>query len=467
MIPTPGYEEKARQAGSRRITILTILLALVATFGSGCASYHRYRPTAVEYSGISKKGEDLGDMTDAAVVSYADRVRDTLRKRFHIARITRQTSSTAQILLAGVAGIAAAFTFGATTVVSLAAGSVAMPQLAENFDAGGRAVAYQQAVAKISVAENAYFRARAGRSPVVPDNVLTVEGALLYEAINGATDAVELFQAGMLPTFDQMRRAEALELQRMAARRTGGGRVDGGETGASDIGSEPRPPKPPVDPLDSRRKKLLSRVAELKSGEAGNVLQELNLSVPPNDQDARNQLRFEIEAATDPLLGRIENAMRFSDNTQRKREELVQLIKKLHDGQAAAILLALNRGAPAADKEARVSLKVLISNADSKLLAEIESQVRNPPSVPDVDFVGPSPTPTPESTLTAAEEQALREQLVQEIKPFDLGRANLVLDGIGKTRQTNEKAAQLEIKKSISEANGPALIELRRLIRGS
>jgi hypothetical protein len=34
------------------------------------------------------------------------------------------------------------------------------------------------------------------------------------------------------------------------------------------------------------------------------------------------------------LLGRIENAMRFSDNTQRKREELVQLIKKLHDGQA-------------------------------------------------------------------------------------------------------------------------------------
>ena len=74
-----------------------------------------------------------------------------------------------------------------------------MPQLAETFDAGGRALAYQQAVAKISAAENAYFRARVGRSPVVPDNVLTVDGALLYEAINGATDAVELFQAGMLP----------------------------------------------------------------------------------------------------------------------------------------------------------------------------------------------------------------------------------------------------------------------------
>ena len=199
------------------------------------------------------------------------------------------------------------------------------------------------------------------------------------------------------------------------------------------------------------------------------VLQELNFPVPPNDQDARDQLGFQIESATDPLLGRIENAMMKGDlpgpNLQRKREELVQLIKKLRDGQAAAILLALNRGAPAADKEAQLSLKVLITNADSKLLAEIESQVRNPPPGPDADFI--SPSPTPELTLTPADEQALREQLIQEIKPFDLHRANLVLDGIGKTRQTNEKAAQLEIKKSISEANGPALIELSRLIRGS
>ena len=115
-----GYQEKTRRVRSRRVTILTTLLVLVATFvGSGCASYHRYRPTAVEYSGISKKGKDLGDMTDAAVVSYADRARDNLRKRFHIARIARQTSSTAQILLAGVAGIAAAFTFGATASLSL------------------------------------------------------------------------------------------------------------------------------------------------------------------------------------------------------------------------------------------------------------------------------------------------------------------------------------------------------------
>jgi hypothetical protein len=238
MIPPLVYQEKTRQVSSWRTTILTILLVLVATFvGSGCASYHRYRPTVVEYSGISGKGKDFGDMTDAAVVSYADRVRDTLRKRFHIARIARQSSSTAQVLLAGVAGIAAAFTAGATTVVSLTAGSVAMPQVAETFDAGARALAYQQAVAKISAAENAYFRARVGRYPVVPDNVLTVEGALLLEAINGATDAVELFQAGMLPTLEQMQRAEAPELKQRADGRTG-------ETLPETSGVETPPPTP-------------------------------------------------------------------------------------------------------------------------------------------------------------------------------------------------------------------------------
>jgi type IV secretory pathway VirB3-like protein len=218
MIGPLGCEQKTRRAARRWITLFATLIVLIALFlGCGCASYHRYRPTPEEYSGISREGKDLGDMTDAAVVAYADRVRDTLRKRFHIARITRQSSSTAQVLLAGVAGIAAAFTAGATVVVSLAAGSVAMPQVAEIFDAGSRAVAYQQAVAKISAAENAYFRARAGRPPVVPKDVLTIDGALLYEAINGATDAVELFQAGMLPTLEQMQRAEAIELQRRAA----------------------------------------------------------------------------------------------------------------------------------------------------------------------------------------------------------------------------------------------------------
>jgi hypothetical protein len=218
----PGDEVETRQIGNRRITFLATLLLVAATFAwSGCASYHRFRPTPVEYSGVSREGKDLGDMTDAAVVSYADRVQDILRKRFHISRIARETSSTMQVLLAGAAGISAAFTAGATAVAGMAFGSAVMPQVGGIFDTGARAVAYEQAVAKISVAENAYFKVRAGRSPVVPSNALTVEGALLYEAVNGATDAVELFQAGMLPTLEQMKRANAGELQVRAALRTG------------------------------------------------------------------------------------------------------------------------------------------------------------------------------------------------------------------------------------------------------
>ena len=217
-----GDRKKAWEAASRQATILTTLLLLAAMFAlSGCASYHRFRPTPVEYSGVSREGKDLGDMTDAAVVSYADRVQDILRKRFHISRIARETSSTMQVLLAGAAGISAAFTAGATAVAGMAFGSAVMPQFGGIFDTSARAAAYEQAVAKISVAENAYFKVRAGRSPVVPSNALTVEGALLYEAVNGATDAVELFQAGMLPSLEQMKRANADELQQRAALRTG------------------------------------------------------------------------------------------------------------------------------------------------------------------------------------------------------------------------------------------------------
>jgi hypothetical protein len=330
-----GYQEKTRQANRRRITLLAILLALVATWaGPGCASYHRYRPTAVEHSGISRAGENLGDMTDAAVVSYADRVRDTLRKRFHIARIARQTSSTAQILLAGAAGIAAAFTAGATAVVSLAAGSVAMPQVAENFDAGGRAVAYQQAIEKISAAENAYFRARAGRSPIVPNNVLTVEGALLYEAINGATDAVESFQAGMLPTLEQLQRAEALELKRRAARRAGvtlpeiapsiqtlptpfpTPRPTPTATPRPTPTPTPRPtptatPKPtptatptPAPTLHERRKALIERIAQLSEAQRKFLIDRYQpipgTPIPDDPRAQQKQLQIIIRKVTDP-----------------------------------------------------------------------------------------------------------------------------------------------------------------------
>ena len=394
-----GSNEKVSEVGSPRATILTTLLLVAATFAwSGCASYHRFRPTPVEYSGVSREGKDLGDMTDAAVVSYADRVQDTLRKRFHISRIARETSSTMQVLLAGAAGISAAFTAGATAVAGMAFGSAVMPQLGGVFDTGARAAAYQQAVAKISAAENAYFRIRAGRSPVVPSNVLTVEGALLYEAVNGATDAVELFQAGMLPTLDQLQRAEALELRRRAALRTGeasrsaGPIGGGGSNRASDIGKPKLSATPrknfnassESDSLKMRRDKLSPQVDKLPRGAAAIVIQQPTMG----DATARGYLQGLIEHANDPLLKGLEQKVQEqlsesatilpdqrSDSTlASRREKLAQEIDQLPEGAAARILQPAGVP-PLDDATARIRLGEMAKDAEDPLLADLERKV--------------------------------------------------------------------------------------------
>jgi hypothetical protein len=394
-----GYGEKALEAANREASMLTTLLLVAATFAlTGCASYHRFRPTPVEYSGVSREGKDLGDMTDAAVVSYADRVQDTLRKRFHISRVAREASSTMQVLLAGAAGISAAFTAGATAVAGMAFGSAVMPQLGGIFDTGARAIAYQQAVAKISVAENAYFRIRAGRSPVVPSNVLTVEGALLYEAVNGATDAVELFQAGMLPTLDQLQRAEALELRRRAAIRTGeskrstGPIEDGGRGRESDIGNPKPGPAPQKnakagsesESLKMRREKLVPQVGKLPGGAAAIIIQQPTME----DANARGYLQGLIEHANDPLLKRLEQKVQEqmtesatilpdqrSDATlASRREKLAQEIDQLPAGAAARILQPA--GTPPFDDEtARIRLGEMAKDAEDPLLADLERKV--------------------------------------------------------------------------------------------
>ena len=157
----------------------------------------------------------------------------------------------------------------------------------------------------------------------------------------------------------------------MAARRTGGGRVDGGETGASDIGSEPRPPKPPVDPLDSRRKKLLSRVAELKSGKQVTFCKSSTFGSAERSGCAQStQIRDRGSNRSFARPDRECNEV-FRQHAE-KTGGARAVDKEAPRWAGAAILLALNRGAPRADKKRELS-KVLISNADSKLLAEIES----------------------------------------------------------------------------------------------
>ncbi len=300
-----------------------LVLLAVGFLGTGCANYHRFRPTVVEHAGISARAGNTGDMNDAAVVSYADQTRDILRKRFHIARNVRQTSSTAQVLLAGAAGLAGAFQAGTSTIVALASGSAALPQVGDVFDTGNRANAYQQAVAKISEAEDAYFKLRAGMRPVVPDNTLTIEGALLLEAVNGATDAVELFQAGMLPTLDQLRRAEGLELRRRASLKESR-TSSGGGSPVSSGGESPRrttrPPPPKEDDsmkvaaLEARRDSLCRLVDTLPSGTSAKFLNP-DAASALDDAIARQRLKELIKSAEDPLLQHLETTVRTAATT--------------------------------------------------------------------------------------------------------------------------------------------------------
>lgn len=405
-----------------------ILVVLAAGFlVSGCASYHRFRPTAVEHAGISARGRDTGDMTDAAVVSYADHTRDILRKRFHIARNVRQTASTAQVALAGAAGLAGAFQAGATTIATLGMGSAGIPQLGEVFGSGNRAIAYQQAVAKISEAEDAYFKLRAGMRPVVPDNALTIEGALLLEAVNGATDTVELFQAGMLPSLDQMRRAEGLELRRRATlkeSRGGSGSSGTGGGGQANNGNT-RPSKPPQRPpivedpiqlasLEARRDNLSRLVDSLPTGAAAKILQP-NAAAVLDDAIARQRLKDLIKASEDPLLQHLETTLRTA---------------------AAA--------SPAAPSVAVPAPKTLVP-------------VATPAPIP-------SATPIPVNPAPSATLAARRIALAEKIAQFPEGSAAKIVQP-KKPQNLDDATAKKLLTDMANDAEDPLLAELEKKVR--
>src|SRR5690242_17493483 len=97
----------------------TIVLFLGVSLLSGCAS-QRYEPTI---SQLAKR--DGTGITDHQIWEHAETVARALEQRGQTARIARETSSTTQIILAGLSGTAAIASSGATTVAALAFGSMA------------------------------------------------------------------------------------------------------------------------------------------------------------------------------------------------------------------------------------------------------------------------------------------------------------------------------------------------------
>jgi len=375
-IPRPSIVENARvktggAARQRGFFLGRIFRSALPLIGAavlvapGCSTYHRFQPTVVQQAGIATGG----DMSDASVLSYADGTRDVLRQRFHIARNVRQTSTTGQILLAGGAGMAAAFKASATAVATLAAASAGVPQIADVFDTGGRAIAYQQAVEKISQAESAYFKARAGAQPVVPQNQLTIEGALLLEAVNGATDAVELFQAGMLPTIESLRRAEATELHRRAS-------VNEARGGRGFVAERPRPRPAPARPVVVVKPVVVKPVVVKPIPTPDPVVEPqkpeptqpdpLPFKPDPAKPDPTRPEPIKPEPAKPEPSVFEEQVMRVS---------LGGRVNGLPSGRAAQILKDFGRATVPSDTSNRQRLKTFVTEADAETLRKLDKAI--------------------------------------------------------------------------------------------
>src|SRR5688500_18503881 len=103
---------KLLNLNKRSLICVTLSLALAA-----CTSTERY-----SFIGYGKRPSATGPNLEAVVLNdqlallYASNVATVLRCRFTGARITREISSSLQVILAGLAGAGAAFNFGKTTL---------------------------------------------------------------------------------------------------------------------------------------------------------------------------------------------------------------------------------------------------------------------------------------------------------------------------------------------------------------
>jgi hypothetical protein len=195
--------------------------------GARYDAYERYRPTPVEIAQLRESYAEQKAanprlkpadtvrtpylkvaVTDLDVVLYADHVRNILATKFTNARFARYTSATVQVLLAGGAGLAAAFSGGTTVVAGLAFGSAATPEISRIFNARERAGLYRRQAVQIDLALKAYADARDSGTP--NDTKLTPEGRALYVAIVTALNAVDAGLEEVLPDVLSQEQVEAL-----------------------------------------------------------------------------------------------------------------------------------------------------------------------------------------------------------------------------------------------------------------
>ena len=185
-----------------RLIAFSLFLAL-----SGCAtdkySFVRYGQKPEEKS---REYSPTGDpqLSDRLALNYAASVASILRSKYQGARITREASNTAQIVLAGLGGAGAgAFGYSTSTLAVLGLGSAGVPELQRIFGAKERAQIYQDAVRLIEEAEVDYL----AHNQKPTDQELTQNGVTLFQRVTASLHVVEKTLAGNLPTIQDMEKA--------------------------------------------------------------------------------------------------------------------------------------------------------------------------------------------------------------------------------------------------------------------
>ncbi len=159
-------------------------------------------------------------ISDIDVLNYADHIAAIFQSKFTGARLARYTAATAQSALAALAGITSMASAGPAAPPALAFASAFTPDLGKIFNAKGRAIAYQQALANIQDAEIVYLKTlihEQGTEAEIPSAQLTPGALELYDTVCGNIKVVEKFMADGLPSLDDMKQAAGEETEKEKA----------------------------------------------------------------------------------------------------------------------------------------------------------------------------------------------------------------------------------------------------------
>jgi hypothetical protein len=269
-------------------------------------NYEQYRPT-VEAMARMRSANSFTDnpltpyqVTDLDVLNYAEQVKTILRAKFTSARFARYASGTAQVLLGGAAGVAAAFSAGTAVVAGLAFGSAAMPQLGGIFNAKARAETYQEGVQMIEQSEVDFLAAQHGQAS---STELTSDGAVFYRQVTATVHVVEKAIAGQLPTLKEMQDAAARQpppSPRAPQTPSPGPIVFRPRPGA--VGS----PTPVLLTVHERQKALIIRIKKMSPEDAAALVIQFAPQTAPGP-NPRTQLQGIVMNTEDPqTLSRME-----------------------------------------------------------------------------------------------------------------------------------------------------------------